>query len=234
MQQTARITIILTLPLVLLFTSLEVLVFNPAYFNLQFSRYNIEEATGMAREDLLYTMGQVMGYLKGERDDLVVLARVRGEEREIFGQREKDHMVDVRHLFLQGFRLRNAALALLLPALGFLLYKKKGGAAAAGLAWAGWLPLLLILVLGLLAALDFSRYFVLFHEVFFDNDLWLLDPEKEILIQMLPEGFFRDTAFLWGGLFACLSFLTGLFSFRLLKTRFAGQGRPAALPRRQP
>jgi len=225
MQKTARLVIILTLPLVLLFTSLEVLVFNPSYFNRQFARYGIEEATGMNREDLLYTMGQVMAYLKGQRADLVVLARVRGEEREIFGQREKDHMVDVRHLFLQGFRIRNTALTLLVLALGFLLFRKKGKEAAASLAWAGWLPLLLVLVFSGLAALDFSRYFVLFHEAFFDNDLWILDPEREILIQMLPEGFFQDTALLGGVAFALLSSLVGLSSLLLLRTRFADRDR---------
>ena len=32
-----------------------------------------------------------------------------------------------------------------------------------------------------------------FHHIFFDNDLWLLDPYKDDMINMLPEGFFFDT-----------------------------------------
>ena len=28
----------------------------------------------------------------------------------------------------------------------------------------------------------------------FDNDLWILDPSKDMLINIVPEGFFFDTA----------------------------------------
>ncbi len=226
MKRTAQLVIILTLPLVLLFTSLEALAFQRAYYGLQFSRYSIEDATGMEREDLLYTMDQVMAYLRGDREDLVVISRVRGEEREIFGRREKDHMVDVLHLFQGGFRIRNIALVSFLASLGFLLLKGAKEKAAAALAWAGWLPLTLAALIGGVAAANFSPYFVLFHEVFFDNDLWILDPSREILIQMLPEGFFRDTALLWVGTFALLSFLTGLLSLLYLRRR--KRGLPAA------
>ncbi len=229
MLKAARIVVILTLPLVLLFTSLEALVFQRAYFDVQFSRYGIEAVTGMEREDLLFTMDQVMAYLKGDREDLVVISRVRGEEREIFGPREKEHMVDVRELFLRGFQIRNASLILLLAALAYLL-RRGAGAAASALLWAGWLPLSLAVLLGGAAALNFSPYFVLFHEVFFDNDLWILDPQREILIQMLPEGFFRDTTLLGAGIFTLLCLLTGLFSFLFLRFRRGKEGRLPAAP----
>lgn len=37
---------------------------------------------------------------------------------------------------------------------------------------------------------DFNRYFTYFHLIFFNNDLWLLNPNTDLLIQMLPEEFF--------------------------------------------
>lgn len=48
--------------------------------------------------------------------------------------------------------------------------------------------------LGLLIRIDFTKYFTYFHLLFFDNDLWILDPQRHVLIQMLPETFFRNTA----------------------------------------
>ena len=41
---------------------------------------------------------------------------------------------------------------------------------------------------------DFSKYFIVFHKIFFTNDLWILDPRTDMLINIVPEGFFFDTA----------------------------------------
>ena len=39
-----------------------------------------------------------------------------------------------------------------------------------------------------------TKYFVIFHHIFFNNDLWLLDPATDLLINIVPEPFFVDTA----------------------------------------
>ena len=49
-------------------------------------------------------------------------------------------------------------------------------------------------VFGIIISTNFSKYFVVFHHIFFDNDLWILDPSVDMLINIVPEGFFRDTA----------------------------------------
>lgn len=51
------------------------------------------------------------------------------------------------------------------------------------------------LVLAGVISTDFSKYFIVFHHIFFNNDLWLLDPRTDMLINIVPEGFFMDTAF---------------------------------------
>ena len=51
---------------------------------------------------------------------------------------------------------------------------------------------------------DFNKYFLLFHEMFFSNDLWLLNPETDLLIRMLPEGFFLDMVVRIGIIFLLL------------------------------
>ena len=50
------------------------------------------------------------------------------------------------------------------------------------------------LTLALLAYTNFTKYFTLFHKIFFDNDLWILNPKTDMLINLLPEGFFSDMA----------------------------------------
>ena len=67
--------------------------------------------------------------------------------------------------------------------------------------WAVGLFLALAAIFGGLIATDFNKYFVLFHEIFFDNDLWLLDPDTDLMIRMLPEGFFFDMVIRIGVIF---------------------------------
>lgn len=43
-----------------------------------------------------------------------------------------------------------------------------------------------------MAMTDFNKYFIKFHEIFFTNDLWLLNPLTDRMIMLLPEVFFRD------------------------------------------
>nr|MBA2450568.1 DUF1461 domain-containing protein [Chloroflexota bacterium] len=57
---------------------------------------------------------------------------------------------------------------------------------AAALTWT------LLALLGGLAMLDFSELFVRFHLLSFSNDLWVLDPQRDNLIRLFPEGFWYD------------------------------------------
>lgn len=59
---------------------------------------------------------------------------------------------------------------------------------------AGAVSLCLPAVLLGACAIDFSRAFVLFHQVFFRNDLWLFDPRTDPVILLLPEAYFLRCA----------------------------------------
>ena len=50
------------------------------------------------------------------------------------------------------------------------------------------------LVIGILAAVDFNACFIVFHKLFFSNDLWILDPAEDLVINILVEPFFADMA----------------------------------------
>jgi integral membrane protein (TIGR01906 family) len=43
---------------------------------------------------------------------------------------------------------------------------------------------------------NFSRAFVVFHEIAFSNDYWIFDPRIDPVIRILPEWFFMYAAFL--------------------------------------
>ncbi len=164
----------------------------------------------MEMDDLLTVTEEMMAYLRGDREDLVVETVVDGEKREFFNEKEKRHMVDVQGLFIGAERLRLAAAALAVILMGILLGKKQSMALLRMLQWGIGLFLGAMAGLILLASANFTKYFTWFHLIFFDNDDWILNPKTDLLINIVPEGFFRDTAFLIAGVFLAASCLLWL------------------------
>ncbi|AKL93969.1 integral membrane protein [Clostridium aceticum] len=186
----------LLLSVVLLLTSVEIVSFNSRHYEREFKKHDIPAVTGMDMRNLQYVIGELLNYLRDEREDLDILATVAGQEREVFGEREKLHMVDVKELFIEGRWIRNISVVLLGILLVIAIKKDPDWKKSLSrmLMFTAIINLGLLTILALFIYFDFTKYFDYFHYVFFDNDLWILDPQTEILIQMLPEEFFYNTA----------------------------------------
>ena len=84
--------------------------------------------------------------------------------------------------------------------------------------WAALLALILPLVLGGLAALDFDRAFVIFHSLFFPGKTnWLFDWRTDPIILVLPQDFFLHCALLIGG--GLLTFSLGILIFDIFQEK---------------
>lgn len=185
------------LMITLLITSIEAVTYwTPGYYEKEYIKYNVLKDVQMEMEDLLDVTEEMMAYLRGRREDLHVPTIVNGQPREFFSQREIAHMEDVRGLFLGAIAIRRGCLAGILAALALLLGTKANlkhllpRTICAG-------TLLFFAILAVLAAIissNFSKYFIVFHHIFFNNDLWMLDPQVDLLINIVPEPFFMDTA----------------------------------------
>ena len=216
------------LMIVFLITSVEAVTYwTPGYYEHEYEKYNVTAAVRMEMDDLLQVTDEMMDYLRGNRDDLHVMTVVDGFPREFFNAREIAHMEDVRGLFLGAITLRRVCLAaaavcvLLMAALKADLKRTLPRMLCVGTG----LFFLLAAGIGLLIASDFSRYFVVFHHIFFDNDLWILNPATDLLINIVPEPFFADTALRIGLTFggAVLVFFAVCLYFSLRKP--AGDSR---------
>lgn len=84
---------------------------------------------------------------------------------------------------------------------------------------AGLLTLLLPIVLGVLAALNWERFFVTFHRIFFRNDYWLFDAKTDPIILILPDTYFLHCA---------IAILLCVLAGSLLCLFFAGKHRRGA------
>lgn len=182
--------------IVLLVTSFQLVLYaDLSFYEKEYAKYNVLEAVNMEMKDVLYVTDEMMDYLIDKREDLVVVTTVGGEEREFFNDREKAHMADVKNLFMGGLMIRRIALALTVISIAIAVISKQKvkliipRAFEIGTAIFG----VLVLIFGILAYNNFSELFVQFHLLFFDNDLWILNPATDLMINILPEGFFFDT-----------------------------------------
>ncbi|AOY77762.1 TIGR01906 family membrane protein [Clostridium formicaceticum] len=207
--------------IILLLSSIEFMAFNRNHYKNSFEKYDITTATGMDTNNLGHVVEDLLSYLKNEKDTLDTTAVIHGEEREVFGEREKLHMIDVKDLFVKGRLIRNAGLGVLVILLLGMIIKDghwKTNLAKA-LFYTAVVNLTLLGIFLLLLYIDFNKYFTYFHLIFFNNDLWVLDPQKEVLIQMVPEGFFYDTSIKIIAIFIAGIKITGILGYLFKKNK---------------
>lgn len=207
--------------IVLLLTSVELNAFDLGFFRSEYAKLNNAETIGMSEAELMRTTELLLAYIKGEQEDLRIKAVINGVERQVFNQREIDHMVDVQRLYAVAHGVRNAGLVVLLLLLGLLRFwtgRKFWQAFARGYLSGAAVFMILLGAVVLAISRDFLWFWNNFHYLIFTNDLWVLNPETDILIQMVPEQFFLDLVmriiFVFGlGLLG----LAGLAGFTLYK-----------------
>lgn len=73
------------------------------------------------------------------------------------------------------------------------------------------------IVIAFLMAVNFDRFFIMFHGVFFNNDAWIFNPATDPIINVLPETFFLHCFILFFVLLEIFLSLTDLFRQRALK-----------------
>jgi len=206
---------------IFLVVGIELVTFDQNFYLQQYERLNTAEEIGMSDEDLTRVTLQLTEYIRGSWDSLeLITAEIHGENRQVFNEREIAHMVDVKHLFQFSARVRNISL-IFIAVLLILLYfssdrKPLRYLAVSYLVIAGLLLLLLFIAVPIIQN-NFTYYWDQFHYLFFDNDLWILNPETDIMIQMVPESFFNQAVLRVISYFGAGVLLIGLISFWILR-----------------
>lgn len=169
----------------------------------EYTKYEVLRDLDMNMDDVMYVTREMMAYLKGDREALSVVTVVEGEEQDFFNEQDRLHMEDVQGLFLGGLALRRWAVVVLAVSLVLLVICRENLWKILARSYQVTLGILavLLLLLGIGMARNFNAVFTKFHEIFFDNDLWLFDPAEDYMIRMLPEGLFFDMVIRIGGFF---------------------------------
>lgn len=223
---------------ILLVTSTQALCFwIPGWWRNEYTKYDTPQYVRgeMSMDDAVFVTEQMLEYCIGRLDSLDgVEATIDGVKAPFFTEREKLHLADCRQLFLAGVRARIIALlllAVLLVAIRVSTDKKNKTAdpslaghtvsyaciLAKGYLYALTVTAVLSLVIALIGLNDFTFLFTEFHHVFFDNDLWLLYPDKDNLINIMQEAVFADAALTIAGMWIAASAIPAVLSIAVLK-----------------
>ena len=172
------------------------------YYQLQMDAGVLPEA-GISEDDLKMLDAALAHYLAGRPDELVtpsesapgeydlLALNVNGTLQPAFNAREMAHLQDCYGLFalLRKVRRRLIPWVVLLAVGGAYLANDRRRIRRAALLS----PLILAIPLGAFAvwaAVDFDGAFTFFHRLLFTNDLWLLDPNTDLLIRICPSTLF--------------------------------------------
>ena len=183
------------LSLALLMSVVDFWCFHTPFYEMEYQKNDTSAYTGMSSEDNLKATITLLDYLKDRRDDILVTAKVNGVEREVYNERETLHMVDVKQLYQNALLVRNVTLILGIVLLIYVMVSSKcslkqflqQGFVKGNLLIGG-----IVLFVAIWALADFDAFWTNFHLLFFDNDLWLLDPRTSIMINLFPGSFFFD------------------------------------------
>ena len=175
-----------------------------SFYEKEYEKYKMADELYMEMPDIMKVTKYMMSYLRGNEKELSIETEVEGNVQDFFNEQDRLHMADVQGLFLGGLAIRRAAILVLLFLMAALVLMKAD--------WRRLLPQMYQWVLAVFLALtagagflfsrDFNKYFVIFHHIFFSNDLWIFDPAEDYMIRMLPEGFFYDMVMRIGSIFA--------------------------------
>lgn len=209
MKQTQKISAVIMMFLligVLLLTSFQVAIYGDSqyrFYEREYKKYQVADSLNMTMDNIMDVTDQMMAYLIGNKAELSVITDVDGETQDFFNEQDRFHMGEVKDLFLGGLKIRNIMLVAVLLILILLAARKADLIKLLPRAYFVTLGItgVITIVLGVLFASDFDKYFRIFHEIFFDNDQWMFDPATDYMIRMLPEGFFYDFVFRIGGFF---------------------------------
>jgi integral membrane protein (TIGR01906 family) len=187
------------IPVFLVTSNVRWVINAPFLYSYGFDKYDIPERTGIERDELIKAGAAFRDYFNNDDDVLDVRVVQDGVLRSIYNAREIAHMSDVKVLVKGVWDLHTATGGFIGAFLlvGALLYRRRWiGMAARFVGWGGLTTLGLLVVAGLIAIVGFDRLFLAFHLISFSNDLWQLDPRRDMLLMMFPQGFFLD-ATLW-------------------------------------
>lgn len=139
-------------------------------------------------------------YLAEETDEAQIHINRYGTRMPAFSDKEIAHLADVKALIIIAKNMFFAGFVLMLTnVLMCFWYSAKVVQNALHIVIKVALHGIILFfafagIIVLLVATDFHSAFYVMHQILFINNLWLMDPSKDLMIQLMPEQFFIEFA----------------------------------------
>ncbi len=193
----AKWLFMLCLPVLLLSASIGWAVNSLWLYKYGFEKYGVSQTTGLTPSELERAGSGLISYFNSGEEYISLSVMKDGKPFELFNQREIIHLRDVRGLIWLDYRLLLGTLVYVLAYVGVYLSWQKGRHRHK-LTWriigGSGITLILMLALGAGALLNFDQLFLQFHLFSFANEFWQLDPTRDYLIMLFPQGFWFEAA----------------------------------------
>jgi integral membrane protein (TIGR01906 family) len=184
-----------------------------------FNKYEISQATGLDSQQLRTVAQHLIDYFDLRTNTAQITVDKGGEKLNLFNERELIHLGDVKNLIQRDYWVQRVVFLLMAVCALALFFGFKSGwrMLVRGLFWGSFITVGLMIILALWAFFGFERFFILFHVVSFSNQYWMLDPARDYLIRLFPEGFFYDAALLGYGVVIFEALLIGGVAWGVLR-----------------
>lgn len=195
----------------------QIMAFNASYYHNQFLELGVHERIGIDQSTLKAVTNALVDYIDDGSGDIEMQAIVNGEDLVFYNAKERHHLHDIYLLVRSGRTVWLLSNILMVFGLYVIIRKEKFNIRNSLMKFSPAFKISVSITVGLLLGLvalyfiDFDWAFRKFHEIFFTNDLWLLDPRTDRLIQLMPLKFFIDFTAHWlmstGGIIILYSLL---------------------------
>ena len=192
--------------LIIISGSLNFIVRSSLIYDYNISTYSIEKRTSLSLEKIKEINLGIRTYFFNEKELLDI---------DIFSNKEILHMKDVKSVMNFIFDL-GKILSIVFCILAFVLYSYFKVYIYKLIFYSLSLFLSILVFLGTSFLLFFQELFIIFHQIAFNNDLWILNPNEDYLLMMYPEDFFRDVAIL----ILVTSFILNVIVYILFRSLF--------------
>ena len=195
----AGLLFVLALPVLFISVSLCGAVNSLSLYRYGFDRY---QKTSLDSAQLEGVARELVNYFNSDDQAIQIVVELEGEEVALFSEREIVHLKDVKGLIQLDYKVLWGSLGYIVAfTVGLALWRKRSFRRDLSLValWGGVFTVALMLALGIAMLVGFERVFLGFHLVSFANDYWML-PSDAYLLNLFPEGFFRDAALFVAGM----------------------------------
>lgn len=155
-----------------------------SFYYFEVDRLNIEATSNMTKGEIIKNYDYTINYLLGKEGTKFELPTLPSS---LFGQ---VHFEEVQKIFSALDVVLIVSILISITGVVFLYKKRSFNFVKQASNILTFFPI----IFGAIFSVNFERSFIIFHKMFFRNDYWIFDPQKDPIINILPQEFFFDIA----------------------------------------